>query len=217
MTYVSGIGSFSNIPIIDWFTLYAQHSGTSTNTLPFTAKYDEAQTTSATQYQVLTRRLHPDSLVSVVSSREYTTTSTGDNTTLVNGIKFFLDESFAATLTIVKSVRFRTVIQLKSSNASGTAYLQRVIFKLRALTANDTYRDLAEKTVTVNASTTSTSYVNEAVIGVVKIDTDQALTTGEKLVLEITTDGKGSSGSYTTYHNILFTAGSSETYVEFGV
>lgn len=216
MVYVSALGA-ALVPITDVLTLYAQSYADGTITLPFTAKADEAQTTSATQAQVLTRRLAPVSLANAVSAKEVSKTMTGDNTVFVDGMKFFLDEKLLMALNIVGTVRFKTLVQVKSANASGTAYLQRVTFKLRALTANDTYRDIATRIVTVNVSTASTTYVDKEVIGTVDITSDQSITTGEKLLLEITTDGKASSGSYAAYHNLKFSVASGETYVEFGV
>jgi hypothetical protein len=188
-----------------------------TITLPFTAKADDGQSTTATQAQVMTRRQAPASLANAVSAKEVSSTSTADNTTFINAMRFFVDEKFLSTVNVLGTVRFKTLIQVKSSSASGTAYLQRVTFKLRALTANDTYRDIATRTVTVNFSTTSTSYVDKEVIATVEITSDQSIATGEKLLVEVSTDGKGSSASYTTYHNIKFTINSAESYVEFGV
>ena len=199
-----------------WFTLYAQHIGDDTITLPYQAKSDESESASTTQKQILSRRPSPSDLEGVVNSIEKTTQATGDNTTVINCMRFFLDEKLLETLQLNATIRFRVTVAVKTNNVSGTAHLQQVIFKLRKLTAADTYTTLGTKTVTVNITNATTTYVEKSVLGIVDASA-QTLATGEKLLLEVLTNGKITNASYICTHRLSYDAGTSKTYCEIGV
>jgi len=202
--------------IQQWLTLYAQHIGDDTITLPYQAKSDESEASSTTQKQVLTRRPMPSDLEGVVNSIEKTTQATTDNTVVISGMRFFLDEKLLETLQLNGTVRFRVTLAVKTNNAAATAYLQKVVFSVRKLTGNDTYTTLGTKTVTVNISNATTTYVEKSVIGIVDLS-GQTLLTGEKLVLEITTNGKITNATYICTHRLSYDASTSKTFVEISV
>lgn len=202
--------------IQQWLTLYAQHIGDDTITLPYQAKSDETEASSTTQKQVLTRRPSPSDLEGVVTSIEKTTQAIGDNTTVINCMRFFLDEKLLETLQLNATIRFRVTVGVKTSNTSGTAHLQQVIFKLRKLTAADTYTTLGEKTVTVNIQNATTTYIEKSVIALIDASA-KTLAVGEKLLLEVTTNGKISDASYTCTHRLSYDAGTSKSFVEIAV
>jgi hypothetical protein len=196
--------------------LVAQDLGVAPITTMFTAKEDETQSTTATHYRVLSREKFDATTYGVDSTLEKNITTTTDNTTVINCARFFMPERFGEMLNLDGgTVKFQALVYLKSANASGTAYLQQIIFKLRKLTANDTYTDLATKTVTVNLSTTTTDYsIFALVVAYAPVIDDSTIDTDEQLVLEITTNGKGSSASYACYHKLDFTVGTEHTTVE---
>ena len=196
-------------------TLYAQHIGDDTITLPYQAKSDETESSSATQKQILTRRPSPSDLEGVVNSIEKTTQATV-TTTVINCMRFFLDEKLIETLQLNATIRFRVTVAVKTNNVSGTAHLQQVVFKLRKLTANDTYTTLGTKTVTVNIENATTTYVEKSVLGIVDASA-QTLATGEKLLLEVLTNGKITNASYVCTHKLSYDAGTSKTYCDIGV
>ena len=196
-------------------TLYAQHIGDDTITLPYQAKSDETESSSATQKQILTRRPSPSDLEGVVNSIEKTTQATG-TTTVINCMRFFLDEKLIETLQLNATIRFRVTVAVKTNNVSGTAHLEQVVFKLRKLTANDTYTTLGTKTVTVNIENATTTYVEKSVLGIVDASA-QTLATGEKLLLEVLTNGKITNASYVCTHRLSYDAGTSKTYCDIGV
>ena len=204
--------------IQQWWTLYAQHIGDDTITLPYQAKSDESESASTTQKQVLTRRPAPSDppLAGFVSSIEKTTQATGDNTTVINGMRFFLDEKLLETLQLNATIRFRATVGVKTNNTSGTAHLQQVLFKLRKLTAADTYTTLGEKIVTINLQNATTTYAERSVIALIDASA-QTLATGEKLLLEITTNGKISNASYICTHRLSYDTGTSKTFCEIAV
>lgn len=202
--------------IQQWLTLYAQHMGDDTITLPFQAKSDETEASSATQKQILTRRPTPSDLEGVVNSIEKTTQAIGDNTTVINCMRFFLDEKLLETLQLNATIRFRVTVAVKTNNVSGTAHLQQVVFKLRKLTAADTYTTLGTKTVTVNITNATTTYIEKSVVAIVDASA-QTLATGEKLLLEVLTNGKISNASYVCTHRLSYDAGTSKTYCEIAV
>jgi len=199
-----------------WLTLYAQHVGDDTITLPYQAKSDETEAASTTQKQILTRRPSPSDLEGVVNSIEKTTQATGDNTTVINCMRFFLDEKLLETLQINGTIRFRVTVAVKTSNTSGTAHLQQIVFKLRKLTANDTYTTLGTKTVTVSITNATTAYVEKSVLGLIDASA-KSLATDEKLLLEVLTNGKISNASYVCTHRLSYDAGTSKTYCEIAV
>lgn len=202
--------------IQQWLTLYAQHIGDDTITLPYQAKSDETESSSTTQKQVLTRRPSPSDLEGVVNSIEKTTQATGENTTVINCMRFFLDEKLLETLQLNATIRFRVTVAVKTNNVSGTAHLQQVVFKLRKLTANDTYTTLGTKTVTVSITNATTTYVEKSVLGIIDASA-QTLAAGEKLLLEVLTNGKITNASYICTHQLSYDAGTSKTYCEIGV
>ena len=202
--------------IQQWLTLYAQHTGDDTITLPYQAKSDETEASATTQKQVLTRRPSPSDLEGVVNSIEKTTQATVDNTTVINCMRFFLDEKLPETLQLNATIRFRVTVAVKTNNISGTAHLQQVVFKLRKLTANDTYTTLGTKTVTVNITNATTTYVEKSVIAIVDASA-QSIATGDKLLLEVLTNGKISNASYICTHRLSYDAVTSKSFVEIGV
>lgn len=199
-----------------WLTLYAQHIGDDTITLPYQAKSDETESASVTQKQILTRRPTPSDLEGVVNSIEKTTQATGDNTAVINGMRFFLDEKVLETLQLNASIRFRATVAVKTNNVLGTAHLQQVVFKLKKLTADNTYTTLGTKTVTVGITNATTTYVEKSVVALVDASA-QTLATNEKLLLEVLTNGKITNASYICTHRLSYDAGTSKTYCEIAV
>jgi hypothetical protein len=202
--------------IQQWLTLYAQHLGDAVFVLPYQAKSDESEAASAEQKQILTRRPTPSDLEGVVNSIEKTTQATGNNTTVINCMRFFLDEKLLETLQLNASVRFRATVAVKTNNVSATAHLQQVRFKLRKLTADNIYTTLLTKTVTANIENATTTYVEKSVIAILDVDA-QSLATGEKLLLEVLTNGKITNASYICTHRLSYDAGTSKTYCEIAV
>jgi hypothetical protein len=219
--------------LMNYLTLFAQVMGTSNGTtgapdlggiitLPSsrTAKVCDltGYTTQATHNHILTRRAMPSDVIGAdpvavgVNYCEATTVGISDNTT-VNQIRFFFEERLLESLLVDGVVKCRTTVSLKSANASGTAYMQQVIFKLRLLTATDTYTDIGTVTVPVTFSNATTTYVDKSVYGLIPV-TSGSINKDQTLVLEIITTGKVSNASYAASHKISFDPGSSRTYVE---
>lgn len=202
--------------IQQWLTLYAQHIGDDNITLPFQAKSNEDESSSTSQKQVLTRRPSPSDLEGVVNSIEKTTQGTGENTTVINGMRFFLDEKLIEELQLNATIRVRVTVAVKTDNVSGTAHLQQVVFKLRKLTANDTYSDIVTKTVTVSIQNATTDYVEKSVVALIDASAKK-IETANKLLLEITTNGKISNASYICTHRLSYDAGTSKSFIDIGV
>lgn len=202
--------------ILQNLRLYVQDLGDDTITLPFTAKSDESQSTSATQSQILTRELLPYDLEGVTEEIEKTTQSATNYTKVINKVRFFLDEKLLETLQLNGTVKFQVKVGVKSNNTAGTAHLQQIIFSLVKLTAIDTYTTLGTKTVTVDMSTATTGYVEKTVRAIVDAASKEIATT-DKLVLEITTNGKISDATYICTHKISYRADTDDTWVEIGV
>jgi hypothetical protein len=196
--------------------LVAQDLGVAPITTMFTAKEDETQSTTATHYRVLSREKFDASTYGVDATLEKNTTGTSDNSTIINGARFFLPERFGELLNLDGgTAKFQALVYYKSANASATATFQQLIFKLRKLTANDTYTDLATKTVTLNLATTTTDYsVSALVVAYAPIIDDSFVDTDEQLVLEISTNGKTSNASYACYTKLDFSPGYENTTVE---
>jgi hypothetical protein len=213
-----------------WLTLYAQkynaYNPTDATiygekmTLPgsMTAKYyNGASSSTATQLYVLRRRPLPSDIYAPGSGTsnyfEGTTQSTTDEA-VIDQLRFFLAEGLLDTLRLTGSVQFKAKLSLKTSNASGTATLTSVTFKLRKLTATDTYTDIGSKTVTLGLTSTATTYVDYSVVADIQLVTPVVVDTDEVLLLEVSTVGKNSSESYTTTHKVSFSLGTSETFVD---
>lgn len=208
--------------IMNYWTLFGQELGNGslgdviTLKSSRTAKPDESGSTTGSQYRVLTRRPFPSDTISAAGYIEKTTQSTSDNTTVINCCRFFLDEAIQEDLLINGSIRVRLAVGVKTNNASGTAYLQQVVVKLRQLTATDTYSDVATKTVTVTTSNATTSYVDKSVVVNLSVSAG-TIDKDDDLLLEITTNGKISNASYVCTHILYFNAGTSRCYVEIPV
>jgi ribosomal protein L9 len=199
-----------------WLTLYAQHLGDGSITLPYQAKSDESQGASATQQQILTRRPMPSDLEGIINEIEKTTQSTSDNTTVIDGLRFFLDEKLNKALNLNGTVRVRTTAAVKTNNVSGTAHLQQIVITLKKLTAANTYTSLGTQTVTVNITNATTAYAEKSVVATFDLSSKN-VETGDKLLVEITTNGKITNASYVCTHRISFDAGTSKTYAEIGI
>jgi hypothetical protein len=198
------------------FLVYAQDMGYARITTMFNAKEDNSQATTNSHARVLSRDTFPLDVIGADSTLEKTTQSTSDNTTVIDAARFFLPETVVESLNLDgATVKFCALVDQKSNNGSGTANLQQVIFKLRKLTANDTYTDIATATVTVNQTTTATSYGTPySVVAYAPAIAGSTLDTDEQLVLEITTKGKISNASYICTHRLSFTVGQGYTFVE---
>lgn len=195
--------------------LVAQDLGVASITTMFTAKEDNSQGSTATHYRVLAREYFDATTYGVDSTLEKYITGTGDNTTIIDAARFFLPERFGESLNLDGgTVKFQTLVYLKAVS-DGTAYLQQIIFKLRKLTANDTYTDLATKTVTLTLSTATTDYsIFALVVAYTPIIAASTVDTDEQLCLEITTTGKTSTADHACYHKLNFAPGTENTSIE---
>lgn len=205
--------------IMNSLLLFAQEIGSGsigdTITLKnnYTAKPSDDVATSSSQYRVLTRRPVPSDSVGVTGYFSKTTQSTADNTLVIPGIRFFLDETFLEDLIIKGSVKIRATVGLVTNNASGTAHLQQVIFNLLHLTGNDTYTTLASKTINTGLSNSTTTEIIKSVFAIIPVE-NMVIEKNKDLVLEIKTTGKITNASYIATHKLYFEAGTSRTYIE---
>lgn len=204
--------------ILNIVPLFLQDLGDATITLPYSAKSDETAGSSTSQTRVLTRRLFPSDTNVADAYLEKTTQATDDNTTVINCARFFLAEELQEALQLLGTVFFRLSIGIKTNNASGTAYLQGVVVKLRKLTAADTYTDIASATITATPTNATTSFVYYSFVAFADVSMgaeDPVLDTDEKLLVEVTTKGKISNASYICTHRLRFDPGVSYGFVDF--
>lgn len=209
--------SVLSTPILDWLTLYCQHTGDDTLTLPYTAissVLPSVATATTTKY-ILTRRLVPADLSNVVSIIENTTTTSANDVSIIN-VRFFLDENLVNDLLLAGAMRAKISADVKSSSTTA-CYLTSVTLSLKKLTAADTFTTIATKTVTLNASNATAAYVAaKSIIATLPISPEVIVTPSEKLCFEVLTTGKAGSGMTCT-HKLIFTAGTSSSYIELGV
>ena len=219
--------------LMNYLPLFAQVAGTSNATTgapvtggcidlsPRSALVSDETgiTTQGLQNHILTRRALPTDIVGAsatvagVNFLEKAITATTDNAMGIYHPRFFFDEKLVENLIINGTIKFRTSVSVKSSNTS-IAYLQRVIFRLRQINTSDNNygTDITTCTVTLNVQNATTTYTDYSVVGFAAV-TGQLIEASRRLVLEIATDGKATSGSTCT-HKLSFEPGSSRTYVE---
>jgi hypothetical protein len=225
--FIQGITTYrAGIP--SYLTLYAQHSGSLTYTLPSsrTGKRSEGSgiTTSATHVQVLTIRPVRSDADGIVNYVEDTGVTSG--TTLCNSLRFFGMDALMEDIILNGTVKFYANVNVKSSSTTACTCTG-VKFRLLAMTATDTYTNVTDEiTVTFGAaiSNATTAYVvanaktafATAEIGTQASPAAYALAAGNRLVLQITVLGTVGS-AMTATGCVNCDAGSSLTYVEIPV
>ena len=200
--------------------LYAQHLGAATITIPnsLTVKPDDSAAARNTQSQVLTEKLYPSSLSGVVSYLEKYSNPTSDNTSIISGLRFFIVHDLLESLYLSGKAIVKVTVQLKTSNASGTAYLQQITAKLRAAIPGGTpFVDFGTTTITVSVSTTRTDYQEYSFLIPVTLTGTVNISTPHQLILDLSTLGKISNASYNVYHKIMFRPEIPDTYINIPV
>lgn len=193
-----------------------------TITLPssWTAKKDEqtGTTTGATQQYVILRRPQPSDNEGAVAVVEG---SVASGTTILDRARFFSIEDFLEPVTIYGPVKFWANVNVKSSSTTACT-LTGVTFRLRTLTATDTYGDVTAattKTLAAAISNATTGYVTasaKTVYVTADVATPLVLAAGQRLVLEVTLLGTVGAGMTATAC-INCAAGSAQAGCEFGV
>ena len=193
--------------ILNWLTLYAQHLGDETITLP------DGSTT--TKY-ILTRRPMPSDLEGVENYAE-DTGNTNTSSASVLSKSFYLDEKLLEDLQLNGTVRFRTTVGVKSSGTTDTAYIDSVKFSLYKIDSSGTSTQLGStRTVTVDIQNNTTSWVERSVVGLMELS-GAVLESSQKLYVTIDIWGHtaGSTDSFDV--RLRYDAGTSKTYVEIAV
>ena len=204
-------------PVLDWLTMYAQHTGNDTVNLPYGASSPENISAIATTTKyILTRRLNPSDLAGVVTAVSGAT-SAMSGIAVIDRLRFFLDENFVNDLLIAGTCRARTSISLVTNNVSGTAYLDGATISLRKLTGTTASSTLGTKTIALNISNSTTSVIQYSVMANFQISPEVTVTPSEKLFLEVSVSGRISVSTYVATFVLLINPGTSSTYVELGV
>lgn len=193
--------------ILNWFTLYAQHLGDETITLP------DGSTTTA---YILTRRPMPSDLEGVENYAE-DTGNTNTTSASVLSKSFYLDEKLLETLQLNGTVRFRTTVAVKSSGTTDIAYIDSVKFSLYKIDSSGTSTQLGStRTVTVNIQNNTTTYVEKSVVGLIELS-GATLESAQKLYATIDIWGHTAGSTDTFDVRLSYDAGTSKTYVEIAV
>jgi len=193
--------------IQNWLTLYAQHLGDETITLP------DGSTT--TKY-ILTRRPMPSDLEGVENESEDTGNS---NTTSASVLSksFYLDEKILETLQLSGTVRFRATVAVKSSGTTDIAYIDSVKFSLYKIDSAGTSTQLGStRTVSVDMQNNTTTYLEKSVVALLDLSSE-TLEAAQKLYAKIDIWGHTAGSTDTFDVRMSYDAGTSKTYVEIGV
>jgi len=193
--------------IQEWLTLYAQHLGDESITLP------DGSTT--TKY-ILTRRPMPSDLEGVENDAEDTGNS---NTTSASVLlkSFYLDETILETLQLNGTVRFRTTVAVKSSGTTNMAYIDSVKFSLYKIDSSGTSTQLGStRTVTVDIQNNTTTYLEKSVVALLDLSSE-TLEAAQKLYAKIDIWGHTAGSTDTFDVRMSYDAGTSKTYVEIAV
>ncbi|RLG20059.1 hypothetical protein DRN77_08130 [Methanosarcinales archaeon] len=193
--------------IQDWFTLYAQHLGDESITLP---------DGSTTVKHVLTRRPMPSDLEGVENESEDTGNS---NTTSASVLSksFYLDEKIIETLQLNGTVRFRATVAVKSSGTTDIAYIDSVKFSLYKIDSSGTSTQLGStRTVSVDMQNNTTTYLEKSVVALLDLSSE-TLEAAQKLYAKIDIWGHTAGSTDTFDVRMSYDAGTSKTYVEIGV
>jgi len=192
--------------ILNWLTLYAQHLGDETITLP----------DSTTTKYILTRRPMPSDLEGVENYAE-DTGNTNTSSASVLSKSFYLDEKLLETLQLNGTVRFRTTVAVKSSGTTDIAYIDSVKFSLYKIDSGGSSTQLGStRTVTVDIQNNTTSWVEKSVVGLMELS-GATLESAQKLYATIDIWGHtaGSTDSFDV--RLSYDSGTSKTYVEIAV
>ena len=193
--------------ILNWLTLYAQHLGDETITLPdgsITTKY------------ILTRRPMPSDLEGVENEIE-DTGNTNTTSASVLSKNFYLDEKILETLQLNGTVRFRTTTAVKSSGTTDTAYIDSVKFSLYKIDSSGISTQLGStRTVSVDIQNNTTTYLEKSVIALIDLS-NETLESTQKLYVKIDIWGHSAGSTDTFDVRISYDAGTSKTYVEIAV